>query len=248
MSAVLRLRQVSRAFGGLQAVSRVSLDVEAGARLAIIGPNGAGKTTLFNLISGELMPTGGRIFALERDITRLPPHRRTALGLGRTYQLTNLFPHLTVLENMLLAVQALERTRYALLRPMRSFPHLYDRAEGLLGPLGLWDTRDVPVGSLSYGEQRQLELGLALAARPRILLLDEPTAGLSPAETQAVLRVIRGLPREITILLIEHDMTVVFGVCEHIVVLHQGQVVASGTPEAVRRDPTVRQIYLGAGA
>lgn len=245
MTSALRVDRVSRVFGGLQAVRDVSFDVEPGARLAIIGPNGAGKTTLFNLISGELPCTGGRIVAFERDITRLQAHRRAAAGLGRTYQLTNLFPRLTVLENLLLAAQALQRVRYVALRPIRIYAQLYERARTLLEPLGLWEVRDVPVAELSYGDQRQLEIALALATQPRILLLDEPTAGLSPAETQHVLRIIRGLPREITILLIEHDMAVVFGVCERIVVLHQGEVVAAGAPDAVARDARVQEIYLG---
>lgn len=245
MTSALRVDRVSRVFGGLQAVRDVSFDVEPGARLAIIGPNGAGKTTLFNLISGELPCTGGRIVAFERDITRLQAHRRAAAGLGRTYQLTNLFPRLTVLENLLLAAQALQRVRYVALRPIRIYAQLYERARTLLEPLGLWEVRDVPVAELSYGDQRQLEIALALATQPRILLLDEPTAGLSPAETQHVLLIIRGLPREITILLIEHDMAVVFGVCERIVVLHQGEVVAAGAPDAVARDARVQEIYLG---
>jgi branched-chain amino acid transport system ATP-binding protein len=245
MTPVLRVQRVSRVFGGLQAVREVSFDVEPGVRLAIIGPNGAGKTTLFNLISGELPCTGGRIVAFERDITRLPAHRRAAAGLGRTYQLTNLFPRLTVLENLLLAAQALQRVRYVALRPIRIYAQLYERARTLLEPLNLWEARGVPVAELSYGDQRQLEIALALATQPRILLLDEPTAGLSPAETQHVLRIIRGLPREITILLIEHDMAVVFGVCERIVVLHQGEVVAAGAPDAVARDARVQEIYLG---
>jgi len=244
----LRLQHVSCDFGGLQAVHDVSLEVPSGMRLAIIGPNGAGKTTLFNLISGELLPTAGRIEAFGTDITRLQPYRRTAIGLGRTYQLTNLFPRLTVLENMLLAVQALERTKYVALRTLRAYPYLFERARDLLAPLGLWEVRSVPVAELSYGDQRELEIALALGTRPRVLLLDEPTAGLAPGETQGVLGLIRDLPRTITILLIEHDMAVVFGVCERIVVLDHGEVVATGTPDEIARDPRVQQIYLGTRA
>lgn len=248
MTAALSLLHVSKAFGGLQAVREVSLDVAAGTRVAIIGPNGAGKTTLFNLISGELLPSAGHIAAFGVNITRLPPHRRTALGLGRTYQITNLFPRLTVLENLLLGVAGLDRAKASVLKPLRAYPHLFERARDLLVPLGLWKVRDVVVASLSYGDQRQLEIALALATRPRLLLLDEPTAGLSSAETQDVLEIVRGLPREITILLIEHDMAVVFGVCERIVVLHHGEVVAAGTPEEIRRDVRVQEIYLGVPA
>lgn len=245
MTPLLRLDRVACHFGGLRAVNDVSMVVEPGLRAAIIGPNGAGKTTLFNIISGELLPTSGRIFLQGRDVTWMAPHRRVALGLGRTYQITNLFPRLTVLENILIAIQALEPTRYAVLRPLRGFAHLLDRAQDLLDPLGLWGVRDVTVSNLSYGDQRALEIGLALATRPCILLLDEPTAGLSPAETQEVLRIIRELPQSFTILLIEHDMAVVFGVCQRIVVLHNGEVIADGPPEHIRRDARVREIYLG---
>ena len=245
MTPALRVQGLSHRFGGLQAVNAVSFDVGVGTRAAIIGPNGAGKTTLFHLISGELLPTSGQIWAFGRDITRMSAHRRAAVGLGRTYQLTTLFPRLTVLENILLGVQALERTRYVALRPLRTFTRLYDRARELLDPLDLWAVRDAAVAQLSYGEQRQLEIALALATRPRLLLLDEPTAGLSPAETQRVLGIIRELPREITILLIEHDMAVVFGTCERIVVLHQGEVVADGAPDEVAGDRRVQEIYLG---
>ena len=241
----LRLQRVTRRFGGVLAVHDVSLEVPVGIRLAIIGPNGAGKTTLFNLVSGELLPTTGRIEALGTDITRMQPHHRTAIGLGRTYQLTNLFPRLTVLESILLAVQALERTKYVALRTWRAYPHLFERARDTLARFALWDVRNVPVAELSYGEQRELEIALALGTRPRVLLLDEPTAGLAPAETQRVLALIRDLPRTITVLLIEHDMAVVFGVCDHIVVLDHGEVVATGTPEEVARDPRVQQVYLG---
>jgi branched-chain amino acid transport system ATP-binding protein len=242
MTPALRLDRVSRFFGGLGAVQNVTLDVEVGARLAIIGPNGAGKTTLFNVISGELLPTSGRIFAFGNDVTQLAPHRRTALGLGRTYQLTNLFPRLSVLENIVLAIQAMETTKYSAFRPQRAYPHLYHRARVLLDPLDLWDVRDVSVASLSYGEQRALEIAMALGTRPRLLLLDEPTAGLAHAETQTVQRIIRDLPREITILLIEHDMSVVFGVCERILVLNYGEVVTAGPAETVAQDTRVREI------
>jgi branched-chain amino acid transport system ATP-binding protein len=245
VTPVLRTQGLSRRFGGLQAVSSVNLTVAPGTRTAIIGPNGAGKTTLFHLISGELLPTSGQIWAFGRDITRMPAHRRTAAGLGRTYQITTLFPRLTVLENILLGVQALDRTRYVALRPLHTFTRLYDRARELLEPLDLWEVRDTTVARLSYGEQRQIEIALALATRPRLLLLDEPTAGLSPAETQRVLGIVRGLSREITTLLIEHDMAVVFGTCERIVVLHQGEIVADGAPDQVAGDRRVQEIYLG---
>ncbi|MDQ7859501.1 MAG: ABC transporter ATP-binding protein [Armatimonadota bacterium] len=245
MSIRLRLERVARRFGGLQAVVDFSLTASAGERIAIIGPNGAGKTTLFNLISGELAPTGGRIELLGRDVTRMPPHRRAALGLGRTYQLTNLFPRLSVLENTLLAVVALRPMRYVAWWPLAAYRDPLDRAQALLAPLGLWERRDDPVAELSYGEQRQVEIALAMAPGPTVLLLDEPTSGLSAAETRIVHALLQGLPRTITVLLIEHDMGVAFDLADRMVVMHQGRILAEDTPEAVRRNPRVQEIYLG---
>jgi branched-chain amino acid transport system ATP-binding protein len=245
MSVRLRLERVARRFGGLQAVADFSLTAAAGERIAIIGPNGAGKTTLFNLISGELAPTGGRIELLGRDVTRLPPHRRAALGLGRTYQLTNLFPRLSVLENTLLAVVALCRLRYVPLWPLAAYRDPFERARALLTPLGLWERRDDPVAELSYGEQRQVEIALAMASDPAVVLLDEPTSGLSAAETRVVHALLQRLPRTITVLLIEHDMGVAFDLADRMIVMHQGRVLAEGTPDAVRRNPRVQEIYLG---
>jgi branched-chain amino acid transport system ATP-binding protein len=241
----LELEGVSRRFGGLEALRGVTLGVPEGARRAIIGPNGAGKTTLFNLITGELAPSAGRIRLFGRDVTRLPAHRRAAMGLGRTFQITNLFSRLTVEENVLLALQALSPVKYAMARPLRRDGALADRARSLLEPAGLWEKRSAEVRVLSYGEQRQLEVLLALAGRPRVLLLDEPAAGLSPGERREMARFIKGLDASLTILLIEHDMDVAFEVVETITVLHFGCVVAEGSTEAVRADPAVQEIYLG---
>jgi branched-chain amino acid transport system ATP-binding protein len=246
MTAALSVHGLGRTFGGLYAVREVSFDVEPGSRVAIIGPNGAGKTTLFNLISGEALPTSGRIELFGRDVTRVPPNKRTALGLGRTYQVTNLFGRLPVLQNMLLAAAGLDRAKFALVRPLRHYHHLHARAEALLSQFDLWALRDVIVSDLSYGDQRQLEIALALASSPRLLLLDEPTAGLAAAETRSLMELVGSLPKDVTILLIEHDMTVVFGTCERIIVLQAGSVVADGAPDAIRDDERVRRIYLGA--
>jgi len=177
---VLELDQICRRFGGLEAIRDVCLSVPAGTRRAIIGPNGAGKTTLFNIITGELAPSSGRLQLFGRDVTRLPAHARAAMGLGRTFQITNLFGPLTVEENVLLAAQALSPSKYAMARPLSRDFAVRDRARALLEPAGLWAKRDVEVRVLSYGEQRQLEVLLALAGRPRLLLLDEPASGLSP--------------------------------------------------------------------
>lgn len=236
---------LSKAFGGLTAVAGVDLAVEPGERRAIIGPNGAGKTTLFNLISGDLAPTGGRILLFGRDVTRLPSFRRAALGLARTFQITNLFPTLTVLDNVLLAVQALEPTRLVMYRPLRAYRPLYERAAAILEAVGLAGREREVVRTLSHGEQRQLEIALALAGRPRLLLLDEPTAGLSPAESQMMAAMLKAMDPAITMLIIEHDMDVAFGLADRVTVLHNGRVVADGHRDEVKASPLVAEIYLG---
>ena len=244
MSA-LGVHALSKSFGGVQAVSEVSFSVEPGERRVLIGPNGAGKTTLFHAVSGAQLPSSGRVTLFGRDITRLAPHARARLGLARTFQITNLFSRLSALENVLLAVAAAARVGFALVRPMSAYRPLHERAARLLEDCGLAQSAARPVGHLSYGEQRQLELALALAGSPRLLLLDEPTAGLSAAETARVVAMVRGLPREMTILMIEHDMDVAFELADRITVLHQGRVVAEGDRAAIRADPQVAEIYLG---
>jgi branched-chain amino acid transport system ATP-binding protein len=241
----LNLTEVSKAFGGLRAVDRVGLSVAPGERRALIGPNGAGKTTLFNLISGDLPPTAGRITLFGQDATHLPPHRRAALGLARTYQITNLFPSLSVLENLLLAVQALERTKLVLLKPVTSYAHLYERARATLQSVGLGDKERELVKNLSHGEQRQMEIAMALAGRPRLLLLDEPAAGLSPGESRLMTALLKQLDGGITLIVIEHDMDVAFALTDRVTVLHNGSVVADGSREDVKANPLVREIYLG---
>jgi branched-chain amino acid transport system ATP-binding protein len=197
------------------------------------------------VITGELPPTSGRIRLFGREVAGLPAHRRAAMGLARTFQITNLFGPLTVEENVLLAVQALRVTKYVLTYPLRRYTGLHERARELLERAGLWEKRWTEVRSLSYGEQRQLEVLLALAGSPRLLLLDEPAAGLSPGERREMARFIKGLDPGITILLIEHDMDVAFEVADSIAVLHFGRLVTHGAKEAVRADPTVQEIYLG---
>ncbi|MBI4589684.1 MAG: ABC transporter ATP-binding protein [Candidatus Rokubacteria bacterium] len=242
----LSLSDLSKTFGGLRAVDGVMLQVEAGERRAIIGPNGAGKTTLFNLISGELPPTEGRITLFGRDVTRLPPHRRAARGLARTYQITNLFPRLTVLENCLLAVQALTSVKLHLHRALHRYPALFERARAVLEAVGLTGKEGETVRNLSHGEQRQLEIALALAGAPRLLLLDEPTAGLSPGESHLMTTLLKRLDPSITILVIEHDMDVAFELAKRVTVLHFGKVIADGLGEEVKANPLVQEIYLGA--
>ncbi len=241
----LHLQGVAKSFGGLRAVDGVELAVRAGERRALIGPNGAGKTTLFNLIAGVLPVTQGRISLFGADVTRLAQHRRAALGLTRTFQITNLFPSLTVLQNVVLAAQALRWTKFRMLRPLSRFDGLAAQARAALAAVGLEERAGATVRHLSHGEQRQLEIALALAGRPRVLLLDEPAAGLSHAEARLMTALLRRLDPAITLLIIEHDMDIALEVARHATVLHYGRVIADGTCEAVRADPTVREIYLG---
>ncbi len=244
-AACLKLENLSRDFGGLRAVGNVNLAVPAGERHVLIGPNGAGKTTLFHLISGEVKATEGRIYLFGEDVTSLPPHRRAARGIARTFQITNLFPGLTVRENLLLACEALDRRKFSLLRPVSRWADGNGRADRLLHDFGLWDLRDEPAKNISYGDQRKVEVAVSLAGRPRLLLLDEPLAGLSTGESESLQRLLQGIAPEITVLLIEHDMDMAFAFAQRITVLYQGQVLTSGPKEQVRADPAVQEIYLG---
>ncbi|MEA2982248.1 MAG: branched-chain amino acid transport system ATP-binding protein [Alphaproteobacteria bacterium] len=245
MSALI-VQDLSQNFGGVQALSDVSFTVEPGERRLIIGPNGAGKTTLFNMLSGTFRVSGGKVMLFDRDITDVPAYERARMGLARTFQITNLFPRLTVLENVLLALQASDDTAFSLHRRMTANRHLFDRANMLLEEWGLTAITGQPAKEISYGEQRQIDLILAMAVRPKVLLLDEPTAGLSAAEVVRVVGMVRSLPREVTILMIEHDMDVAFDLADRITVLHQGRLIAEGDPETIRHHPQVSEIYLGA--
>jgi branched-chain amino acid transport system ATP-binding protein len=245
MSALV-VSEVSHNFGGVQALSNVSFSVEPGERRLIIGPNGAGKTTLFNVLSGAFAASSGSVVLFGRDITQLPPYERARMGLARTFQITNLFLRLTVLENVLLALQAGDESAFSLHRRMRANHRLFHSADALLEQWGLTAIAGRAAREISYGEQRQLDLILAMAAQPKILLLDEPTAGLSAAEVVRVVGMVRSLPRDITILMIEHDMDVAFDLADQITVLHQGRLIAEGGVEAIRNNPHVTEIYLGA--
>ncbi len=242
---VLAALDLVRDFGRLRAVAGVSLALEAGERRAIIGPNGAGKTTLFHLISGEVRPTSGRVLVAGRDVTGLPPHRIARLGLARSFQRTNVLPGLTAFENVRLACQAGRAGAWNGLWPAESYRTAIDAAWEVLEQVGLDDLATAEAGTLAYGQQRRLDLAIALAADPTILLLDEPTSGLSPEETRELLALLAAIPRRRTLLLVEHDMDVVFAVADRITVLHQGQVLTEGTPEAVRADPAVQEAYFG---
>jgi len=244
---VLQLKGLSKSFGGLAAVREVTLEVRAGERKAIIGPNGAGKTTLFNLITGVFPSTSGQVVLFGRDVTRWPSHQRTALGMARTFQITSLFPKLTVLENVLLALAGVGWTKLIMWRPLSSYKRFQEKARGLLEAAGYWDRRDVEVRSLSHGEQRQIEVVLGLASDPKLLLLDEPAAGLSSGESREMADFLKRLDPSLAILLIEHDMDVVFDVVSDISVLHFGAVVESGSCKEIQKSERVQQIYLGTG-
>ena len=244
-SAFLSVQSVGKQFQGLRAVDGVSFDVSRGEIVSIIGPNGAGKTTLFNLITGILPSTSGQVMLFGRDVTKWPSHRRTALGMARTFQITSLFPKLTVLDNVLLAIQGLRRSKFVMWRFLSSYRELYDKAYGLLERAQFLDRKDTEVRYLSHGEQRQLEIVIGLASEPRILLLDEPAAGLSSGESSDMIRFLAHLDRSLAILLIEHDMDVVFDVTDHISVLHFGEVLEAGPREQIRHSEKVQQIYLG---
>jgi branched-chain amino acid transport system ATP-binding protein len=243
--ALLSLHNICKNFAGLEVLKDVSLTVEPGERRAIIGPNGAGKTTLFNLISGELPPSAGTVQLSDREVTGLRPEQMFRLGLARTFQKNSLFLDLTTHENVRLAVQAHQRQGHQWFRPWWTFDDVNQRTRQVLERAGLWSRQLDLAKNLSYGEQRQLEMAIALAGEPRLLLLDEPTAGMSVAETASSVETIRSLPRDLTLLIIEHDMDTVFALADRITVLDHGQVIANGSPDEVRRDPQVRAVYLG---
>jgi branched-chain amino acid transport system ATP-binding protein len=244
-AVLLRTEQLTRAFGSLVAVDRVDVSVQRGELRSIIGPNGAGKTTFFRLISGEMRPSGGRIWFDGRDITGWPQHQVARLGVAKSYQITNVFPHLTVLENVRVAVQGPARAFDFWSRASR-LVDVRERARELLATVGLAGKAERLATHLSHGEKRHLELAIALASDPTLLLLDEPTAGMSPEETDETMRLIRELAAGRTVVLVEHKMKVVMKISDRITVLHQGQVLAEGSPDEIRANTLVQQTYLGA--
>ena len=242
---VLELNGLSKSFGGLHAVRDVTLKIMPGDRKAIIGPNGAGKTTLFNLITGIFPATSGQVLLFGQDVTSWPSHQRTALGMARTFQVTHLFPKLTVLDNVLLAINGLRKSKFVMWRFLSSYRDVYEKAHGLLEQADFLDRKDTEVRYLSHGEQRQLEIVLGLASDPKVLLLDEPAAGLSSGKSTEMAKFLMGLDPNLAILLIEHDMDVVFDVADQILVLHFGEVLETGTPEQIHGSKKVQEIYLG---
>jgi branched-chain amino acid transport system ATP-binding protein len=247
VTAAVEVADLVMAFGGLRAVDGVSLSVPAGERRVLIGPNGAGKTTLFHCITGTLAPSAGRVALFGRDVTRLAEHRRTALGMGRTFQISNIIADLTCLENLVLAALGTDRRKWVLHRPVGAFESVRRTAHAGLALVGLQARAEDAVRLLSYGERRQLELALALTSRPRVLFLDEPCAGLSPSERARISRMIAELPRDLTVLMIEHDMDVALALADRVTVLHRGRVILEGAPGEVQTNPEVRDVYFGHG-
>jgi ABC-type branched-subunit amino acid transport system ATPase component/ABC-type branched-subunit amino acid transport system permease subunit len=241
----LRLEGVGKTFDHVRAVHEVSLTVYSGTRRVILGPNGAGKTTLFNLITGVYKPSAGDIYLFGENVTAMAPHSRSRMGLGRTFQVTNLFPSLTVMNNVRLGVLGVRRKKYAMHVPVTWLDDVNERCQKLLEMAGMWDERDTEVANLSYGHQRQLELIVTLASDPQVLLLDEPAAGLSLAESRSMVQLIKALDPGLTVLIIEHDMDVAFEVANEVTVMHQGEVLAEGSVEEIRANETVREVYFG---
>ena len=242
---LLAIGGLTRHFGALSALAGVSLTVETRERRAIIGPNGAGKTTLFNVITGQLRPSAGSILFDGAPAEGLPPHVLARRGMGRSFQRTNLFSKLSVLENLRLAAAADGRGSYNLIGGVERLRAPLERARAAAEAVGLSARLEDLAGRLSYGEQRQLEVGVVLATGPKLMLLDEPTAGMSPEETARMTRMLEGLPRDVTMLIIEHDMDVVGSLADRVTVLHYGEVLTEGTFDEVKRDPRVYEVYLG---
>jgi len=242
---VLKIENLEQSYGGLSILEGISFSVKAGERKALIGPNGAGKTTLFNVLCGFTPPKAGRIQLFDRDITHASPNKRTALGLARSFQITTLFPPLSLLNNVLLAIHGIQTSRFQMFRPITAYKDNMARAQELLETVDLWDKRDSPISELAHGQQRQVEIILALASKPKLLLLDEPNAGLTRAESDSLIDFINNLLGETTVLLTAHDMDLVFKLSQQIMVLYYGKIIAEGTPEQIQTDPKVREIYLG---
>ena len=242
----LDVRNVSRHFGHFKALSDVSVSFAPNQLTAIIGPNGAGKSTFFNVLSGALAPTTGEIFFEGHNITGLAPHEYARRGIAKSFQITNVFKQLSVHENVRVAAQ-MRYSRFDILTPRHQLREAIDEADALLERVGLIQLRDKTVADLAHGQQRSLEIAMALAASPKLLLMDEPTAGMSPQETAAMMDLIVQLAEERTVILVEHKMKLVMGICERLIVLHHGELLAQGTPEDIRNNDEVRRVYLGQG-
>jgi branched-chain amino acid transport system ATP-binding protein len=243
---ILEVERVSRRFGKFVALNGVSVAFQRNRLTAIIGANGAGKSTFFNVVSGAMPPSEGRIRYEGRDITGLAPHEFARIGIAKSFQITNVFKQLSAHENVRVAAQ-MRRTRFQLWRPRSAYAELAEQADHLLERVGLATLRDKPASDLAHGQQRALEVAMALAGNPTLLLMDEPTAGMSPEETTVMMRLIERLAAERTVILVEHKMKLVMGLCERLIVLHHGEFLAEGTPAEIRANDEVRRVYLGQG-
>jgi len=243
---ILQVQNVSRNFGSFKALTNVSVDFAAHQLVAIIGPNGAGKSTFFNTLSGALVPSSGRILFEGQDITALKQHEYARRGIAKSFQITNVFKQLSVHENVRVATQ-MGYARFDIFTPRSNLRAAIDEADALLERVGLLELRNKTVGDLAHGQQRSLEIAMALAAKPKLLLMDEPTAGMSPEETTAMMALITTLAKERTVILVEHKMKLVMGICDRLIVLHHGELLAQGTPEEIRNNDEVRRVYLGQG-
>jgi len=243
--AVLELRGIAKSFGPARILEGIDLSVRRGERHAVIGPNGAGKSTLFNLISGLFPPTAGSILLNGREIAGRPPHRINRMGLARSFQITNIYHRLSVFENLRIGVMARHGLRFSMFRPVSGLRAVNAESEALLQRIRLERRRDQPAGDLTYSEQRALEIGMTLATGPEVILLDEPTAGMSQDETHYVIELIREVTEGKTLLVVEHDMSVVFSLCDRISVLVYGELLATGTPDEIRANRAVQEAYLG---
>jgi len=247
MSELLRTEKLRKYFGVVSAADDVDLHIEGGVLTSIIGPNGAGKTTLINLLTGNIQPDSGKVFFNEEEITHLPIHKRVKKGICRSFQIMNIFPKLSVFENLQIPVFSLLNRSFRFFKPVRSHMDVNERVEKLLAELGMTNKKDLPAGTLSHGDQRLLEIGLAMASEPKLLFLDEPTAGMNPVERVKVLENIRRLSHEkqSTFVIVEHDMDIVFSLSDRIIVLHRGQILADGNPEEIKQNEDVKKVYLG---
>ena len=245
MTPALQLRELRKSFGGLPAMNGVSLEVLSGERRLIIGPNGAGKTTLFNLITGDLRRDSGAIHLFGDEVSRLSPHQRAHRGLARTYQIITLFPKDSLEHNLVLSLLGVSKSRWNTFKPLARYSELNEEAGQVLKRVGLEHLSERSIGVVSYGEKRRLEIAMALAQKPRVLLLDEPFAGLSREERTAMKDLIVGIPREVTVVMIEHDMDTALDLAERITVLHYGSIIVEGTRAEVVADPKTREVYLG---
>jgi branched-chain amino acid transport system ATP-binding protein len=247
MVDLLRTEKLRKYFGVVSAADDIDLKIEEGVLTSIIGPNGAGKTTLINLLTGNILPDSGRVFFYDEEITHLPIHKRVKKGISRSFQIMNIFPKLSVFENLQIPIFSLMNRSLHFFKPVHGHADVNDRVDKLLSELGLKEKKDLPAGALSHGDQRLLEIGLAMASEPKLLFLDEPTAGMNPVERVKVLENIRRLSKEkqSTFIIVEHDMDIVFSLSDRIIVLHRGQILADGKPEEIRENEDVKKVYLG---